>query len=66
PGSILNHSAYFPFSYGPTKCVGKGLAILELRTVVCALIQKFEFELRPGFRREDWEGSLGDWFILVK
>ncbi|KAF8518333.1 cytochrome P450 [Gautieria morchelliformis] len=66
PGSILDHSAYFPFSYGPTNCVGKGLAILELRTVVCNLIHKFEFELRPGFRREDWEGSLGDWYILAK
>jgi Cytochrome P450 len=49
---------------GPTSCVGKGLAILELRTVVCALIQKFEFE--PAFRGEDWENSLSDWFVLVK
>ncbi|KAF8520538.1 cytochrome P450 [Gautieria morchelliformis] len=62
----LEQSAYFPFSYGPTGCVGKGLAMLELRMVVCALIQKFEFKFAPSFKSRDWEDNLADFFILVK
>jgi cytochrome P450 len=51
---------------GPTGCVGKGLALLELRMVVCALIQKFEFKFAPSFNPREWEDNLADFFILVK
>ena len=81
--SILDQSAYFPFSYGkfrfsstitytpsqtpgPTSCAGKSLALLEIRMVVCSLIQNFEFELSPSFNYGDWESNLQDCFILVK
>jgi cytochrome P450 len=51
---------------GPTACAGKGLALLELRMVVCALIQKFEFEFAPSFKTWSWEENLEDCFILMK
>ena len=51
---------------GPTSCAGKSLALLEMRMVVCSLIQKFEFEFAPSFTTEDWEKNLTDHFVLLK
>lgn len=51
---------------GPTSCVGKALALQEIRMVTCSLIQKFEFEFAPRFKPDEWENSLKDCFILVK
>ena len=60
------HTHMHTHASGPTSCAGKGLALLELRTVICSLIQKFDFELAPGFKPDDWERNLMDCFILVK
>ena len=49
---MLNDNAFVPFSYGPMNCVGKGLALLELRAIVCALVRRFRFE--------GWVGGKGD------
>ncbi|KIJ45954.1 hypothetical protein M422DRAFT_778700 [Sphaerobolus stellatus SS14] len=66
PGHILDHSAFFPFSYGPTNCAGKSLAIFEMRAVVCSLLQKFEYEFAPGYNPLEWEKHLRDHNIYVK
>ncbi|KIJ23223.1 hypothetical protein M422DRAFT_276244 [Sphaerobolus stellatus SS14] len=66
PGHILNYAAFLPFSYGPTNCVGKNLAMFEMRIVVCSLLQKFEFELAPGYNPSEWDDALRDHFIFVK
>ncbi|KAF8519619.1 cytochrome P450 [Hysterangium stoloniferum] len=65
-GLELDQTAYFPFSYGPTSCVGKNLALFELRTVICSLIQRFEVEFAPKYDLLQWERDLKDNFILVK
>ena len=36
-----------PFSYGPHSCIGQGLAMQELRTVLAVFLSRFKFEL-PG------------------
>jgi len=66
PGQVLDHSAFFPFSYGPTNCVGKNLASYELRTVTCSLIQRFEFEFAAGYNTAQWDAELEDHSIYVK
>lgn len=36
-----------PFSYGPHSCIGQGLAMQELRTVLAVFLSRFKFGL-PG------------------
>ncbi|KAM5543612.1 hypothetical protein V8D89_002863 [Ganoderma adspersum] len=45
---VHNSVAFIPFSHGPMDCAGKGLAMLEMRAVVCALVQRSRFRIRPG------------------
>ncbi|KAI0067765.1 high nitrogen upregulated cytochrome P450 monooxygenase 2 [Artomyces pyxidatus] len=64
-----NLTAFFPFSYGPYNCVGKNLALLEIRMAVASLVQKFNFQpesegKKPGV--ETWEGGLRDFYVLRK
>ncbi|PIL22998.1 cytochrome P450 [Ganoderma sinense ZZ0214-1] len=55
---VHNGAAFIPFSHGPMGCAGKGLAMLEMRTVVCALVQRFKIRLEaPGRFPEESKGS---------
>jgi cytochrome P450 len=63
---ILNHAAFNPFSYGPANCVGKHLAMLKLRSDICFIIQKFDFEPAKGFKLESWEDGFLDYFVVKR
>jgi len=45
---IYNVDAIVPFSYGPAHCVGKFLALLEMKTLVCYMVQKLDMGLNGG------------------
>lgn len=62
----LNRSAFIPFSTGPQNCAGKLLAILELRAVVCAVLQKFELKRAGDFDMNDWERNVRDSFVSLR
>ncbi|KAF9261542.1 high nitrogen upregulated cytochrome P450 monooxygenase 2 [Marasmius fiardii PR-910] len=47
-----NTDAFLAFSAGPANCVGRNLAMMEMRIVVCTLMKKFEME----FVKEEMEG----------
>ncbi|PBL02712.1 cytochrome P450 [Armillaria gallica] len=51
--------AFKPFSDGPAACIGKNLAIVQLRIVLASIFKRFEVIL------EDPDGSLlvDDWFV---
>ena len=55
---VHNEDAFIPFAHGPWNCVGRGLALQEMRTVVCALIQRFEFKLREGWDPKEFERGM--------
>ncbi|KAI9462029.1 high nitrogen upregulated cytochrome P450 monooxygenase 2 [Russula earlei] len=59
-----NVTAFIPFSYGPTMCVGKNLALMEMRMVLCWMLQRFRFSKVPGVAYEEWEGRIQDWFVI--
>ncbi|EJD02378.1 high nitrogen upregulated cytochrome P450 monooxygenase 2 [Fomitiporia mediterranea MF3/22] len=59
-----NTSAFIPFSYGPANCIGKNLAMLEMRMVVATLIQKFDMKLAEDYDPRKWEEDLQDYFII--
>jgi len=52
-GRISAKHVFFPFSLGPRNCVGRPLALMEMRVVVVKLLQRFRFELcdDPEFKR---------------
>ncbi|KAI0301723.1 cytochrome P450 [Multifurca ochricompacta] len=64
--TVHNTAAFFPFSYGPTVCVGKNLALLEMRFVVSRLIQRYDFQAAPGYDVKQWEDTLCDYFAIQK
>ncbi|KAH9035154.1 high nitrogen upregulated cytochrome P450 monooxygenase 2 [Lactarius deliciosus] len=64
PAGEHNTAAFFPFSYGPTICAGKNLALMEMRMVTCWVLRRFQFSKAPGVIYEEWEGRILDWFIV--
>ncbi len=48
PDLILNKNAFFPFSMGKFGCIGKQLALNELRTVICKMVLEFDVALASG------------------
>lgn len=63
---VHNETAFVPFSYGPMNCVGKNLALLELRMVVCALVQRFRLSLPEGWDVRAFEEGYKDYFVAAR
>jgi cytochrome P450 len=49
---------------GPTNCVGRALALHEMRATLSMFVRRFDFQFAPGFRAEDWTEHLTDKFVL--
>ncbi|KAE8137385.1 cytochrome P450 monooxygenase [Aspergillus pseudotamarii] len=65
PELVKDRSAFIPFSSGPYACVGKRLALMELRCVVAMILHDYDIALAPGqSAKAFWEGQL-DTFTLV-
>ena len=67
---VHDERAFLPFSYGPMNCVGKTLALQELRTVVVALLHRFRFRMAAGdggearaFDLKKYEQDFKDFFV---
>lgn len=58
----FNRAAFNPFSYGPTSCVGKTLAFMEIRIVVASIVTQFDMTLEPGFDAPSFPKGLMDIF----
>ena len=48
PGMIKHKDAFAPFSTGPFGCIGKSLAMTELRTTTAKIVMKYDFRLAEG------------------
>jgi len=64
PAGEHNSAAFIPFSYGPANCVGKNLALMEMRMLVCWVLRHLRFSKAPGVDYEEWERKIQDWFVL--
>ena len=65
PELILHKSAFFPFLTGPFGCIGKQLALMELRTVVAKLVLEFDISFAPGEDGSDLLEKTKDVFTLI-
>jgi cytochrome P450 len=39
----------FPFASGPRICIGKKFALLEMKTIMSMVLQKYKWSVDPGF-----------------
>ena len=64
-GFVHNPNAFIPFSHGPANCVGKFLAMHEMRTVVCNTVQRLSLSYASGYDPKSWERELEDRFVAM-
>ncbi|KNZ80506.1 Cytochrome P450 67, partial [Termitomyces sp. J132] len=58
--------AFIPFSFGPADCIGRRLAMQELRMVVFAILQRFNLKFASGHNPTSWEADICDYFVIRK
>ncbi|GJE95941.1 cytochrome P450 [Phanerochaete sordida] len=63
-GFVHDARAFVPYSVGPMGCVGRDLAELEMRMVLCALVQKLQFAPAEGWDPAERERTLRDEFVV--
>ena len=66
PAFRHDEAGFLPFSLGPMNCVGKALALQEMRTVVCALLQRFRVRARAGWDPASFEREYRDYFTAPR
>ncbi|KAI0751746.1 high nitrogen upregulated cytochrome P450 monooxygenase 2 [Daedaleopsis nitida] len=63
---VHNAAAFVPFSFGPNNCVGKNLALQEMRMLVSHIMQRFDLRFADGWDAREYEDGLQDWFTIQK
>ncbi|KZV69241.1 cytochrome P450 [Peniophora sp. CONT] len=58
PGSRAVKAAIMTFSYGPFGCLGKALAIQELKLIVAHLFLAYDIKFAPGFDPHAFEAGV--------
>jgi len=54
---------FMPFSKGTRACLGKGLALMELKLTTAALVQHYTVNTAPSMRKRDMD--LKDHFLAM-
>ncbi|KAK3303718.1 cytochrome P450 monooxygenase-like protein [Chaetomium strumarium] len=65
PEMIKDRSVYIPFNTGPYGCVGKRLAMLEMRRVVAEILSRYDMAIAPDQTREMFLDGKQDTFTTV-
>ncbi|KAF8896562.1 cytochrome P450 [Infundibulicybe gibba] len=63
---VLNTNAFIPFSTGPSNCVGRNLAWIKMRMLVCLVMHKFDMRFEEGYNLMEWENNILDFFVMMK
>ncbi|KAH5838403.1 hypothetical protein HBI93_070150 [Parastagonospora nodorum] len=62
PELVLQKDAYIPFGSGAYACIGKQLALMELRLAIVGLVSKFDVSFSPGEDGRALMEESKDWF----
>jgi cytochrome P450 len=62
PEMVMDARGFAPFSQGKFNCVGKGLAMSEMRFVIALLVKKFTVDLAEGEKGQKLFADLRDQF----
>ncbi|KAK4147310.1 cytochrome P450 monooxygenase [Dichotomopilus funicola] len=65
PELVLDKSVYIPFNAGRYACVGKRLAMLELRRVVGEILLRYDLTIAPGQTKQAFLDGKQDTFTTV-
>ena len=66
PGFRHDEAGFIPFSIGPMNCVGKTLAMQEMRMVLCAFLQKFRIRAEDGWDLRRYERNYRDYLTAQR
>ncbi|KAL4931670.1 cytochrome P450 [Aspergillus undulatus] len=66
PHLIKDRDAFAPFSIGPYGCIGKSLALLNIRTMIAQLVMTFDISFGPGEDGGRFEGETTEQFTVQK
>ncbi|KZV87070.1 cytochrome P450 [Exidia glandulosa HHB12029] len=64
PGWITTRDAFIPFSAGPSQCVGKNLARIEIIIALTALLRNYDIAFAPGFRAESFLDQVTEHIVI--
>lgn len=63
----LARRAFCPFSIGPRGCIGKSMALMELRITIARIMFLFDIEIADGLGEDgDGQYALTDHFVVAK
>ncbi|CAG9954643.1 unnamed protein product [Clonostachys rosea f. rosea IK726] len=62
---IKNKSVFIPFNMGPYACVGKRLALMEIRRVTAEILTRYDITVAPGYEKGSFLGKKQDTFTVV-
>lgn len=63
---ITNRDVFIPFSSGPMVCVGKNVALMEMRAVLCAVVQHFDIEVADQAAFDSYENEIYEIFTTKR
>lgn len=58
--------AFIAFGYGPTGCVGRALAMMEMRIFLAQFVMRFDIELHQKFNSTQFLGGIRDTFTMSR
>ncbi|KAL4804568.1 cytochrome P450 [Aspergillus unguis] len=62
---VVNEAAFFPFQMGRYGCVGKQLALMEMRHVIARLVLEFDISFADGETGESFDRDAKDTFTYT-
>ena len=63
---VHEEAAFIPFSVGSMNCIGEGFAMQVMWMMLCSLLQRFMFRLRPGWDPEEYEAGYKDYTVSTR
>ncbi|KAL3485692.1 cytochrome P450 [Aspergillus germanicus] len=64
PELVKDKAAFAPFSLGSFNCIGRPLALMNLRTTVARVVMEFDVKMAPGENGSRFLGNAKDNFVF--